>query len=62
VTRTQVNDLVESVLALAGKKLPVSFWKLEPMRQRWGAVLGTILHFISYVIVPIIDFRISNAI
>ena len=37
-----------------GTKLPVWFWKLRPMQERWGAVLGTVMHFISYVVAPIV--------
>ncbi len=37
-----------------GVELPVSFWKLKPMQDRWGKILGTILHFVGYVIVPIV--------
>ncbi len=38
----------------AGAKLPVSFWKLKPMQDRWGKIPGTILHFTGYVVVPIV--------
>ena len=37
-----------------GVKLPVSFWKLKPMQDRWGKIPGTLLHFTSYVIGPIV--------
>jgi|YNPBryantNP2012_1023418.scaffolds.fasta_scaffold202739_1 uncharacterized membrane protein YphA (DoxX/SURF4 family) len=37
-----------------GAKLPVSFWKLKPMQDRWGKIPGTLLHFFGYVIVPIV--------
>ncbi len=47
-------DLVAYVAHFAGVKLPISFWKLKPMQDRWGKVPGTILHFASYVIIPIV--------
>lgn len=37
-----------------GLNLPISFWKLGPMRDRWGKTVGTIFHFVSYVVAPII--------
>lgn len=27
--------------------------ELQPMRERWGADLGTLLHFIEYVFIPV---------
>ena len=47
-------DLVAYIAHFAGVNLPISFWKLKPMQDRWGKVPGTILHFTSYVIVPIV--------
>ncbi|MBR5867314.1 MAG: hypothetical protein IKZ04_05330 [Spirochaetaceae bacterium] len=32
---------------------PEWFKKLEPMKEQWGKVAGNIIHFISYVIVPL---------
>ncbi|MFQ6001819.1 MAG: hypothetical protein ACE5LG_09165 [Anaerolineae bacterium] len=46
-------DLVAYIAHFAGVKLPISFWKLKPMQDRWGKVPGTVLHFVSYVVVPI---------
>ena len=47
-------DLLIYIAHFAGVKLPLSFWKLKPMQERWGKVPGTILHFTGYVIVPIV--------
>lgn len=47
-------SLVAYIAHFAGVKLPISFWKLKPMQDRWGKVPGTILHFTGYVIVPIV--------
>lgn len=27
--------------------------ELQPMRERWGADLGTALHFVEYVLIPL---------
>jgi len=43
---------VAYIAHFAGVKL-LSFWKLKPMQDRWGKVPGTVLHFVSYVVVPI---------
>ncbi len=51
-------DLVGYIAYFTGIKLPVSFWKLKPMQERWGKIPGTILHFFGYVILPIV-FGIS---
>lgn len=32
---------------------PASFAKLEPMRERFGAKLGTAIHVIAYSVVPV---------
>jgi hypothetical protein len=42
------------IVYFAGAKLPVLFWKLKPMQDRWGKIPGTIMHFLGYVIVPIV--------
>lgn len=47
-------SIVSYIGHFTGMKLPVSFWKLKPMQERWGKVPGTIVHFIAYVIVPIV--------
>ncbi|NPA77069.1 MAG: hypothetical protein GXN93_04940 [Candidatus Diapherotrites archaeon] len=47
-------DIAGYIAYLTGIKLPISFWKLKPMQDRWGKIPGTILHFIGYVVVPII--------
>lgn len=33
---------------------PSVFWKLEPMKEKWGAKKGYALHFIGYTLVPLI--------
>ncbi len=30
------------------------FSKLEPMKERWGATAGTVLHWTSYTILPLV--------
>lgn len=30
------------------------FWKIEPMKKFWGEKVGTAIHFVSYVIVPLV--------
>ena len=47
-------NLIVYIAHISGVKLPVSFWKLEPMRQRWGKGAGTALHFTAYVLAPIV--------
>jgi len=47
-------SLIGYITYLTGTNLPISFWKLKPMQDRWGKIPGTILHFLSYVIVPIV--------
>ena len=47
-------DLAAYIAYFAGVKLPISFWKLKSMQDRWGKIPGTILHFTSYVIIPIV--------
>ena len=37
-----------------GTKLPVWFWKLNPMQERCGRIPGTILHALSYLVLPIL--------
>ena len=37
--------------AMGSKKL---FWKRDYYIKRWGPKLGKVLHFISYVVVPIL--------
>ena len=32
---------------------PEWFKKLEPMKVQWGKVVGTIIHFVSNVIIPL---------
>lgn len=49
-----VLDLVGYIAHFTGAKLPISFWKLKPMQDRWGKIPGTILHFFGYVVVPIV--------
>jgi len=39
-------------MLLGGRSVPW-FGKLEPMRQRFGQVPGTLLHFIAYVVMPL---------
>jgi hypothetical protein len=29
------------------------FWKLGPMKERWGEGPGTAMHFISYTVLPL---------
>ena len=33
---------------------PTMFWKLEPMKEKWGATKGYIIHFIGYTVVPLV--------
>ena len=33
---------------------PGMFKKLEPMKQRFGATAGSLIHFVFYVIVPVV--------
>lgn len=33
---------------------PSAFSKLEPMKERYGALVGNLLHFVSYVVAPVI--------
>ena len=47
-------SLVAYAAQLSGLEPPVSFWKLRPMQERWGLEVGTALHFITYVLAPII--------
>ena len=47
-----VLNLVGYIGHFTGIKLPISFWKLKPMQERWGKTIGTMLHFFGYVIVP----------
>lgn len=34
-------------------RMPMGFWKLEPMQRFWGRVPGTLIHFASYVLLPL---------
>jgi len=47
-------SIVAYIAYFAGVKLPISFWKLKPMQDRFGKIPGTFLHFLSYVIAPIV--------
>lgn len=47
-------SLLTYAAPLVGLKLPVRFWKLEAMRQRWGRGPGTVLHVLGYVLSPIV--------
>ncbi len=38
---------------LAPFRLPFFYMQLQPMRERWGKNLGTILHVVEYVIIPL---------
>jgi hypothetical protein len=33
---------------------PSYFRKLEPMKKMWGARAGSVIHFIGYVVVPVV--------
>lgn len=44
--------LVALGLRLAGKEQ--AFKKLEPMRRLWGPRLGSAIHYVGYVVVPIV--------
>ena len=47
-------SLITHLAYFAGFKVNAMFRKLEPMQRQWGDKLGTVLHFIGYVITPII--------
>lgn len=49
-----IVSLLTYVAPVVGLKLPVRFWKLDAMRQRWGRVPGTLLHVLGYVVSPIV--------
>ncbi len=34
-------------------RIPFFYKELEPMRQRWGNTVGTILHLIGYTLIPL---------
>ena len=34
-------------------RIPLFFRELTPMRERWGDLAGTVLHFVEYVIIPV---------
>ncbi len=38
---------------LAPFRLPLFYRELQPMKERWGHTLGTIIHVLEYVIVPL---------
>ncbi len=38
---------------LAMIRLPFFYKELQPMQERWGKEVGTILHIIEYVIIPL---------
>ena len=46
--------LVAHLAATLGWKFPLTFRKLEPMRQRLGFWPGTIIHLAAYVVAPIV--------
>ncbi len=47
-------DLAVYAAHIMGVKLPLSFWKLGPMQERWGKTAGTAVHFTGYVLAPIV--------
>lgn len=40
--------------AIARVKSPNQFWKLEPMKQRYGGKAGFVVHVIGYTVIPIL--------
>ena len=40
--------------AILRKTSPKFFWKLEPMKKRWGPRAGFWVHVFGYTIVPIV--------
>lgn len=49
-----VMDLLFYIAHFTGIELPISFWKLKPMQERWGKTAGTLAHFVAYVVAPIV--------
>jgi hypothetical protein len=47
-------SLITPLAHFAGLKVNAMFRKLEPMQRQWGEKLGTVIHFIGYVITPLI--------
>ena len=48
--------LIFGIISLIGRifKIKKMFWKLEPMKQFWGDRVGSIIHFIGYIVIPIV--------
>lgn len=38
---------------LARFRVPFFYKELDPMKQRWGNTVGTILHVFEYVVIPL---------
>ncbi len=38
---------------LAAFRLPLFYRELKPMKERWGETIGTALHVLEYVVVPL---------
>ncbi len=38
---------------LAPIRIPAFYRELAPMRQRWGNIVGTILHILGYTVAPL---------
>ena len=38
----------------ARKLAPERFWKLEPMKKRWGERGGVVVHVIGYTVMPLV--------
>lgn len=38
---------------LASFRFPLFYKQLQPMQERWGKTIGTVLHVIEYVIIPV---------
>ncbi len=38
---------------LAPFRFPFFYKQLQPMQERWGKTLGTVLHIVEYVVIPL---------
>ncbi len=70
MTFNQLVALVALAVGVAGLLSYVALWlgrptpllrKLGPMQARWGRTVGTGLHFIAYVVVPLVAAWLFHA-